>query len=58
MGYDRVYDTRTGEVYRAYDGFYEMYDQNRADFDNQDLQILEDTDYERYAQPITGYIED
>jgi hypothetical protein len=53
-----VYDTRTGEVYRAYDGFYDMYDQNRASFDNQGLQIVEDTDYERYALPITGYIED
>jgi len=58
MGYDRVYDARTGEVYRAYNGFYDTYDQNRADFDNQDLQIVEDADYERYALPITGYIED
>ena len=57
MGYDRVYDARTEEVYRAYHGLYEMYDQNRASFDNQDLQILKDTDDERYALPITGYIE-
>ena len=58
MGYDRVYDTRTGEVYRAYDGFYDMYDRNRASFDNQDLRILKETDDKRYALPITGYIED
>ncbi|MGI6172491.1 MAG: hypothetical protein ACOYI8_01175 [Christensenellales bacterium] len=58
MGYDRVYDARTGEIYRAYNGFYEMYDQNRASFDNQDLWIVEDADYERYALPITGYIEE
>ena len=57
MGYDRVYDARTGEVYRAYHGFYEMYDQNRASFDNQNLELITENDYDLYSLPVMGYIE-
>ena len=47
LGYERVYDTTTNEVYRAYNGFTDSYNGNR-------YQPATD---EMYKSPISGYIE-
>lgn len=47
LGYERVYDVDTNEVYRAYDGFTDDYDIKEL------LPITDDM----YTLPITGYIE-
>ncbi len=48
LGYERVYDTETGEIYKATNGFTDVYDGKR-------YQPV--TDDNMYAQPISGYIE-
>lgn len=48
LGYERVYDTETGEIYRASNGFTDAYDGKR---------YTAVTDDAMYAQPISGYIE-
>ena len=48
LGYERVYDTETNEVYRATNGFTDVYDGKR-------YQPV--TDDQMYAEPISGYIE-
>lgn len=48
LGYERVYDTETNEIYRATNGFTDVYDGNR-------YQPV--TDDNMYAEPISGYIE-
>ena len=48
LGYERVYDTETNEVYRATNGFTDVYDGKR-------YQPV--TDDDMYTQPISGYIE-
>ena len=47
LGYERVYDTETGNVYRAYSGFTDDYDGER-------YQIVTD---DMYTSAISGYIE-
>ena len=47
LGYERVYDTDTGEIYKAYNGFTDDYDGNRY------KQVTDDM----YNLPISGYIE-
>ena len=47
LGYERVYDTETGEVYQAYNGFMDEYDGERYD-------LISD---EHYSLPVAGYIE-
>ena len=47
LGYERVYDTETGEVYRAYNGFTDVYKGNRYQTITDDM----------YTSPISGYIE-
>lgn len=47
LGYERVYDTETGEVYQAYNGFMDEYDGERYD-------LISD---EQYSLPVAGYIE-
>ena len=49
LGYERVYDTETGEIYKADNGFTDVYDGER-------YQPV--TDDNMYAQPISGYIEE
>ncbi len=46
LGYERVYNTETNEVYRAYNGFIDGYDGNKY------KPITEDM----YKEPISGYI--
>lgn len=48
LGYERVYDTETNEVYKATNGFTDVYDGTR-------FQPV--TDDDMYTQPISGYIE-
>lgn len=47
LSYERVYDTETGEIYKAYNGFLDSYTGNT---------IKPATD-EMYTEPINGYIE-
>lgn len=48
LGYERVYDTETNEIYRASNGFSDAYDGQR---------YKPVTDDNMYSQPISGYIE-
>ena len=48
LGYERVYDTETGEIYKATNGFTDVYDGKR-------YQPV--TDDNMYTEPISGYIE-
>ena len=47
LGYERVYDTETNEIYKATNGFMDVYDEDRF------KPITEDM----YSEPISGYIE-
>ena len=47
LGYERVYDTDTGDVYRAYNGFTDGYSGSRFETVTDDM----------YTAPISGYIE-
>ena len=47
LGYERVYDTQTGDVYRAYNGFTDGYNGNRYKTVTDDM----------YTKSISGYIE-
>ncbi len=47
LGYERVYDVETGDIYKAYNGFTDEYSGNRY------VTISDDM----YTQSITGYIE-
>ena len=47
LGYERVYDTETGEVYKAYNGFTDSYSGNRYKAITDDM----------YTKSISGYIE-
>lgn len=48
MGYERVYNTETGEVYKAYNGFLDI-----PDIENYYLPVTDDM----YSLPVSGYIE-
>ena len=47
LGYERVYDTETGDVYKAYNGFTDDYKGNRYQAVTDDM----------YTKTISGYIE-
>lgn len=47
LGYERVYDTETGEIYKAYNGFTDNYKGNR-------YKTISDS---QYTESIAGYIE-
>lgn len=47
LGYERVYDTETGEVYKAYNGFTDEYQGSRYQSISDDM----------YTKTISGYIE-
>ena len=48
LGYERVYDTETNEVYKATNGFTDVYDGKR---------YKAVTDDNMYTEPVSGYIE-
>ena len=56
LGYDRVYDTETGETYRAEYGFWEEYENNREKFVNKNLQMVPSNGYDLLNKPVDGYI--
>ena len=47
LGYERVYDTKTGEIYKAYNGFTDDYSGDRYKSITDDM----------YTSPVSGYIE-
>ena len=47
LGYERVYDTETNEIYKAYNGFTDDYDGKRYKSITDDM----------YAEKTSGYIE-
>ena len=56
LGYDRLYDSETGEIYRAELGWYDNYDLHRNEYAKPNVYKLEDNDYDRYSQGIDFYI--
>lgn len=56
LGYDRLYDPDTGEVYRAETGFYDSYDLNREKYKEPDLQIVDDSTEDYYLHGVDYYI--
>ena len=48
LGYERVYDSETGEIYKAQNGWSDKYDGER---------YKQVTDDNMYLTPIEGYIE-
>ena len=47
LGYERVYDTETGDIYKAYNGFTDDYSGDRYKAITDDM----------YTKPTSGYIE-
>jgi hypothetical protein len=45
LGYERVYDPATGDVYQTENGFFDRYDARRAQYDMDGLQPLPANDY-------------
>lgn len=56
MGYDRLYDSSTGEVYLADTGFYDSYDLHRYEYNNPNLQIVDNSTQQYYLQGADYYI--
>ncbi|MDD2362062.1 MAG: right-handed parallel beta-helix repeat-containing protein [Eubacteriales bacterium] len=56
LGYDRLYDSETGEIIRSEAGWFDQYDINREKYNNPNLYMLEDNDYDRYDKEINYYI--
>ena len=48
LGYERVYDTDTGDIYKAYNGFTDDYQGNRYKSVTDNM----------YTEKISGYIEE
>ena len=56
LGYDRLYDTVSGEIYRAELGFYDEYNVHRDEYANPNLERVPDDGYNLYERPIDYYI--
>ena len=56
MGYDRLYDSATGEVYLADVGFYDSYDLHRGEYNNANLQLVDSGTEQYYLQGADYYI--
>lgn len=56
LGYDRLYDSDTGEVYRADLDFYDGYDLHRGEFSNPNLYRIDDASSGYYLQGVDYYI--
>lgn len=56
LGYDRLYDTETGETYRAQYGFWENYNNNREEYANKNLEMVPSNGYDLLNKPVYGYI--
>ena len=56
LGYDRLYDSATGEIYRADVGFYDTYDLHRSEYSNSNLQLIDNSSQNYYLQGVDYYI--
>ena len=56
MGYDRLYDSSTGEVYLASVGFYDAYDLHREEYSNSNLQLVDKSSEQYYLRSADYYI--
>ncbi|MCR4621700.1 MAG: hypothetical protein K5663_06420 [Clostridiales bacterium] len=56
MGYDRLYDSATGEVYLAETGFYDSYDLHRGEYANSNLHIVDKSSEDYYLKGADYYI--
>ncbi|MEA5051219.1 MAG: hypothetical protein VB021_07065 [Oscillospiraceae bacterium] len=56
LGYDRLYDPDTGEIYRADLGFYDDYNINRDQYSNPNLQIIDSSTENYYLNSVDYYI--
>ena len=56
LGYDRLYDSETGEVYRADLDFYDGYDLHRGEFSNPNLYRIDDGTSNYYLEGVDYYI--
>ena len=56
LGYDRLYDADTGEVYLAELGFYEGYDRHREEYSKSNLRIVDGNSEKYYLQGVDYYI--
>ena len=56
LGYDRLYDSSTGEIYRAEVGFYDSYNLNRSEYSNSNLYLIDSSSSQYYLQGVDYYI--
>lgn len=56
LGYDRLYDPDTGEVYRAELGFWDDYDLHRGEYEKSNLQRIDDSSRDYYLHSVDYYI--
>ncbi len=56
LGYDRLYDSSTGEIYRADVGFYDSYNLNRYEYSNSNLYMIDSSSQSYYLQGVDYYI--
>jgi hypothetical protein len=57
LGYERIYDPDTNEVYRVDNGFYDTYNINRDYYENSNLEQLPDNDWNLWTSSY-NYQED
>ena len=57
LGYDRLYDSVTGEIYRADMSFYDNYNLHRDEYSNPNLQKIDSGTEEYYLRGVDYYIE-
>ncbi len=55
-GYERLYDSQTGEIYLAVKGFYDTYSRNRYAYSLTTLYRIDDSSSDRYLQGVDYYI--
>ena len=56
LGYERLYDPDTGEVYRAELGFWDAYDTHRNEYENSRLRLVDSSTEQYYLQTVSYYI--
>ena len=56
LGYDRLYDSETGEVYRADLDFYDSYDLHRDEYANPNLIRIDESSEQYYLNGVDYYI--
>lgn len=51
LGYERVYDPATGDVYRVENGFYDNYNTHRENYGKSDLELLPENNWALWNAP-------